>query len=152
MRGTAFWSFISTCRLKPWNRLRRHGALQWKIKGCAYVFCVGAGRRVIMSRCYSRHSSFLHFLPLAVAPFVLCIHFPTFPSPRAFATERLPWSRRRVERLCFYLRRRSILGHRHKGVISDMLYAVMGERKKEVTATFRSVPQNGDKNDVRPLS
>lgn len=95
------------------------------------MFCVGAGRRVIMSRLLL--SSLFHHL--RIHPRCRALR-PAHLFPGAAPSSRDPHG---VERLCFYLRRRSILGHRHKGVISDVLHAVMGERKKEVTATFRPV-------------
>lgn len=126
------------------------------------MFCVGAGRRVIMSHCYSRHSSTictpsLCRVSLHPAHPIPGISHPARSPPRVYPRSLDPRATRhgavrRVERLCFYLRRRAILWTLSQRHNHDVLHAVMGERKKEVTATFRPVSQNGDKNDVRPLS
>jgi hypothetical protein len=147
-RKTAFWPFISICRSKGEARLSR-GASRREIKGLARALrgdVSRAGVRVIMSRCYSRHSSTTCSHPCAttsVASFNLRIHFPTF-LVRALSRKReidscfllfsfLSPSLSRpghVERLCFYIR------FRHKGIISGVLHALMDERKKELTDTF----------------
>jgi len=97
-----------------------------------------------MSRCYSRHSSSTCSSFPAVASFVLYIHFPARSRPRA---------RHRSASHLFLSRRKIMLlpptsvhpRGPHKGIISNVLHVVMDERKKEVTTTFRPVPQTGDK-------
>jgi len=84
------------------------------------MFCVGAGRRVIMSHCYSRHSSTVCTPSLCRVSLHPAHPFPGISHPRARSPPRVyPRSLdpratrhgavRRVERLCFYLRRRAIL-------------------------------------------